>query len=50
MCYYEDVLFENDELRLDIKTMIPEQYGWLNEYLPNKVILFKKEDLKHLFS
>jgi hypothetical protein len=50
MCYYEDSLFENNELRLDIKTMIPKQYEWLNEYLPNKIILFKKEDLKHLFS
>jgi hypothetical protein len=50
MCYYEDYLFENDELRLDVKTMIPKQYEWLNEYLPNKIILFKKDDLKHLFS
>ena len=50
MCYYEDSLFENDELRLDVKSMIPRQYEWLNDYLPNKIILFKKEDLKHLFS
>jgi len=48
--YYEDALFENGELRLDVKSMIPKQYEWLNEYLPNKVILFKKEDLIHLFS
>ena len=50
LSYYEDALFENDELRLDVKSMIPQQYIWLMEYLPNKVILFKKEDLKHLFS
>lgn len=48
--YYEDALFENGELRLDVKSMIPKQYEWLNEFLPNKVILFKKEDLIHLFS
>jgi hypothetical protein len=50
LCYYEDLIFEQDELRLDVKSMIPKQYEWLNDYLPNKIILFKKEDLKHLFS
>jgi hypothetical protein len=50
LSYYEDVLFEHDELRLDIKSMIPKEYTWINEYLPNKIIVFKKEDLNYLFS
>lgn len=50
MSYYEDALFENNEFKVDIKTMIPKQYEWINEYLPNKVILFKKEDLIQIFS
>ncbi len=45
---YSDTLFEEDELKLDVKSMIPPQYDWLNAYLPNKIILFKKEDLKFL--
>ena len=49
MEYYEDALFEYDELRLDIKDMIPEDYGWMRDQLPNKIILFKKDDLKHIF-
>lgn len=47
---YGESLFENDELRIDIKQMIPKQYEWINEFLPNKIIVFKKEDLKYLFS
>ena len=42
---YTDTIFENGEFKLDVKTMIPPQYAWLNEFLPNKIILFKKEDL-----
>lgn len=42
---YEDVLFENGELKVNVKEIIPENMGWINEYLPNKIILFKKEDL-----
>lgn len=49
MKHYEDTLFENGELKLDIKGMIPESMKWLNEYLPNKIILFKKEDLYNIF-
>lgn len=48
--YYEETIFENGELRLDVKTMIPRQYDWINEYLPNKIIVFKKEDLNYLFT
>lgn len=46
---YEDSLFENGELRVDVKTIIPQQYEWLKDYLPNKIILFKKDDLKNIF-
>lgn len=49
MAHYENALFENGELKLDIKSMIPPQYEWLKEYLPNKIVLFKKEDLHNLF-
>jgi hypothetical protein len=48
LSYYEDALFEDDELRVDIKEMIPDQYEWLKDYLPNKLILFRKDDLKNI--
>ena len=35
MKHYEHSLFENGEMRLDIKSMIPQQYEWIKEYLPN---------------
>lgn len=47
--YYEKALFENGELKLDIKSMIPSQYDWIKEYLPNKLILFKVDDLRRIF-
>lgn len=49
MEHYEDALFENGELRLDIKTMLPTNMQWLNDFLPNKIILFKKQDLYDIF-
>lgn len=49
MEYYEKALFENGELRLDVKGMIPESFAWMKEYLPNKIILFKVDDFKHIF-
>lgn len=49
MKYYENILFENGELRLDIKDMLPETMKWLGDLLPNKLILFKKEDLYNIF-
>lgn len=49
MNHYEKALFENGELRLDVKTMIPENMQWIKEYLPNKIILFKVEDFKNIF-
>lgn len=49
MEYYDNALFENGEMKLDIKGMIPSQYEWIKDYLPNKVILFKSEDLKRIF-
>ena len=36
-------------MRLDIKTMIPQQYEWIKEYLPNKIILFKVDDFRNIF-
>lgn len=47
--YYIDSLFENGEMRLDVKTMIPSQYDWLKEYLPNKIVLFKEDDFYNIF-
>jgi hypothetical protein len=49
MKYYEQALFENGELRLDVKSMIPESFEWIKEYLPNKIILFKVDDFRHIF-
>lgn len=42
---YEGILFENGELKLNVKEMIPPNMAWINEYLPNKIIIFKREDL-----
>lgn len=47
--YYERALFENGELRLDIKNMLPESFQWVKEYLPNKIILFKSDDIRGIF-
>ena len=46
---YEDVLFSEGELRIDLKDMIPDEYGWVKSQLPHKLILFKKEDLRDIF-
>lgn len=42
---YENVLFEEGELRVVIKDIVPEKF---QNILPDKVILFKKEDLYKL--
>ena len=47
--HYESSLFENDELRINVKSIIPQQYEWIKDYLPNKIILFKKEELRNIF-
>lgn len=47
--HYESSLFENDELRINVKSIIPQQYEWIKDYLPNKIILFKKDDLRNIF-
>lgn len=49
MEHYEDALFENGELRLDVKSMLPDNMQWLNDFLPNKIILFKKQDFYDIF-
>lgn len=49
MAHYEHSLFENGELKLDVKNMIPDSFEWIKEYLPNKIILFKVDDFKNIF-
>ena len=46
---YKDALFENDEMKLDIKGMLPDSFDWLKDMLPNKIILFKLEDFHRIF-
>ena len=46
---YENTLFENGEFRLDVKKMIPEEYSTISEILPDKIVIFRKEDLHKLF-
>lgn len=47
--HYEHSLFENGEMRLDVKSMIPNNMEWLKDYLPNKIILFKVDDFRNIF-
>jgi hypothetical protein len=42
---YEDVLFENGELRLSLKEIAPES---VKTMLPDKIVIFKKDDLHKL--
>ena len=42
---YEDVLFENGELRLSLKEIAPDA---VKAMLPDKTMIFKKEDLHKL--
>lgn len=42
---YEDVLFENGELRLSLKEIAPDS---IKTMLPDKIMIFKKEDLHKL--
>lgn len=46
---YEKSLFENGEFRLDIKNIIPPEYTEVLNMLPDKIVVFKKEDLYKLF-
>lgn len=47
---YENVLFDqNGEMSVDVKSMIPSEYDTIKSILPDKIILFKKEDLRKLF-
>lgn len=47
--HYSQSLFINGDLRLDIKSLVPKEYGILKEFLPNKVILLKAEDIAEIF-
>lgn len=47
--YYEEALFEKGEFKLDIRDLIPDDYVFIKEMLPNKLILFKKNDLIEIF-
>ncbi|MBR6516384.1 MAG: hypothetical protein IKT40_05965 [Bacilli bacterium] len=49
MDIYQDALFENGEMKLDIKGILPDSFEWLKDMLPNKIILFKVDDFKHIF-
>ena len=42
---YEDVLFENGELRLSLKEIAP---NGIKAMLPDKIMIFKREDLHKL--
>ena len=42
---YEDVLFENGELRLSLKEIAPSS---IKDMLPDKIMIFKKDDLYKL--
>ena len=42
---YEDVLFENGELRLSLKEIAPNS---VKTMLPDKIMIFKKDDLHAL--
>lgn len=48
ICEYENNLFENGEFRLNIKTIIPEEYSEISKILPDKIVIFRKEDLYKL--
>lgn len=47
---YENMFDANNELKLNIKEMIPDSMEWVKSFLPNKLILFKKGDLHNIFS
>ena len=42
---YEDVLFENGELRLSLKEIAPDS---VKPMLPDKIMIFKRDDLHKL--
>jgi hypothetical protein len=42
---YEDVLFENGELRLSLKEIAPDA---VKAMLPDKTMIFKRDDLHKL--
>lgn len=46
--FYEPVIFQNDEFRLDVKSLIPANQELLRNMLPDNIILFRREDLYRL--
>jgi hypothetical protein len=46
--YYENALFENGELKLDVVGMIPDNMEMLKQILPNKIVVLHKQDLYKL--
>ena len=42
---YEDALFENGELRLSLKEIVPNSF---KDMLPDKIMIFKRDDLYKL--
>ena len=42
---YEEALFENGELRLSLKEIVPNSF---KDMLPDKIVIFKRDDLYKL--
>lgn len=47
--HYQATLFTNGELRVDLKSIIPDEYSVIKDMVPNKVILFRQNDLANIF-
>lgn len=45
---YEETLFEDGELRLDVTSILPDTMESVKAFLPNKIIVFNKADLDKL--
>lgn len=47
---YEKALFNDDgELQVDVKELLSERFDINSSFLPDKIIIFKKEDIYRLF-
>lgn len=46
--YYEPILFENEDFCLNIKSLIPDDQDILKKILPDKIIVFHRDDLTNL--
>lgn len=48
--YYEDTLFENGDLRVDIRQIVPEKMSMVKDFLPNKIVVLTRDDLHKLLN